>query len=254
LGEAWEELAVFLRKIHILKISFKAKTRLQAGKWPQSALSFRQSDLLTFTFTSGGGRRRTEDISFDDDMMIQLATRSLFSFWPGACKAWDRADSTSLWIAIGFSWPTCVAIATTCLWEEWLHEWIRFLLCFLLIAFACASGARVILFGEVIPEDTKPARDERFRKAQAAYLQGDYFEAERLIASNLAMEPSDIESGLLLVSVLRRSCRFDEAMEQINILGKRDFSVRWESELGQEREKCLKRKRQSMDAPPPKAN
>jgi thioredoxin-like negative regulator of GroEL len=111
----------------------------------------------------------------------------------------------------------------------------------------------MLLFGEAIPEDTKPARNERFRKAQAAYLQGDYFEAERLLASNLAQERSDIESGLLLISVLRRSCRFDEAIEQINLLRKRDFSVRWESELTLEKEKCLKRKRQSHDAPPPKA-
>ncbi len=185
--------------------------------------------------------------------MIHLATRSLFSFWPGACKAWDRTDSTSLWIAIGFSWSTCLAIASTCLWEEWIHAWVRFLVCFALVACACVSGARAILFGHVIPEDTKPVRDERFRKAQAAYLQGDYFESARLLASNLALEKSDIESGLLLVSVLRRSSRFDEALDHINLLLKWELSVRWESELALEKEKCLKRKRQSLDAPPPKA-
>ena len=185
--------------------------------------------------------------------MIQLASRSLFSFWPGARTAWDRTDSTSLWIAIGFSWSTCLAIAATCMWEEWIHAWVRFLVCFALVACACVSGARAILFGDVIPEDTKPVRDERFRKAQAAYLQGDYFESARLLASNLALEKSDIESGLLLISVLRRSCRFDEALEHVDLLLQWELSVRWESELAVEKEKCLKRKRQSLDAPPPKA-
>jgi hypothetical protein len=252
LGEAWEELAVFLRKIHILKISFKAKTSLQAEKWPQTALSLSRSDLLTFTSTSGGGRRGTEDISFDDDTMIQFATRSLFSFWPGACKAWDRTDTTSLWIAIGFSWSTCLAIATTCLWEEWLHAWLRFLLCFVLVAFACASGARVILFGEVIPEDTKPARDERFRKAQESYLQGSYFEAEQQLLKNLAINESDIESALLLASVYRRSGKFRESLETLSQLQLKERSARWTTEILVEKDKVLRSKRHSNSGPPPK--
>jgi hypothetical protein len=186
--------------------------------------------------------------------MIQFATQSLISFWPGASKAWRHADSTALWIAIGFAWASCLAIASICIWEDWLHTWVRFILCLVLITFSSLSGLRMILFGEIPKENTKPARDERFRKAQAAYLQGNYFESERLLASNLSSEAADIESGLLLVSVLRRTQRFDEALEQLQRLRKRDFAVRWESELAAEKEKCLKRKRHSHDAPPPKGN
>ena len=198
-------------------------------------------------------RNGFRDFTIYYDMMIALATRSLFAFWPGATKAWNRADTSSFWIAIGFSWSFCLAVATFFLWEEWLHAWIRFSLCFILGASSCISGARLLLIGESLPADSKVARDARFQQAQAAYLQGDYFESERLLASNLALEDADLESGLLLVSVLRRVGRYEEAIQQINLLRKRDFSVRWESELAAEKEKCLKRKRQSTVAPPPKA-
>ena len=209
--------------------------------------------MLTFECAGRGARNGFSDFTIKNDTMIALATRSLFAFWPGATKAWNRADTSSFWIAIGFSWSFCLAVATIFLWEEWLHAWIRFSLCFILGASSCISGARLLLIGESLPVDSRVARDARFQQAQAAYLQGDYFESERLLASNLALEDADLESGLLLVSVLRRSGRYEEAIQQINHLRKRDFSVRWESELAMEKEKCLKRKRQSMDAPPPKA-
>src|SRR5207248_1945092 len=83
----------------------------------------------------------------------------------------------------------------------------------------------------------------------AEYLQGNWFEAERICRELLADEPRDAEAGLLLASVLRCSSRLSEAREALDRLAQSTPADRWSREIAVERERIAARPAQ--DASPP---
>lgn len=183
--------------------------------------------------------------------MFSVALRTLSIAWPGAFRTWSRAESSSLLTSIAFAWFVSFLLIATFVWPEWLQPWMVRLLWCAVFGVAGYSLLKNGSFGELPEQDTRKARDHNLVLAQAAYLQASYFESEKHLLENLAKHPSDIESALLLVSVYRRTERWDPALEVIQQLQRRDLATRWSQEIAVEKERCLRGKRQSKPLPPP---
>jgi hypothetical protein len=81
--------------------------------------------------------------------------------------------------------------------------------------------------------------DTLFNQAQREYLKGNWAEARELLERRLRLRPRDVESRLLLVSVLRRVGRFQAAVSEIELLEGMDEARPWGLELVKERERLL---------------
>ncbi|XZE35900.1 hypothetical protein SH501x_001449 [Pirellulaceae bacterium SH501] len=183
--------------------------------------------------------------------MVHLAIRSLTIGWPGAHRTWNRSESTALVSALAFAWLVCLLLIATFVWQEWLNAWFVTALWTGVVLVSLSTAAKNLWLGEIPEQDSRKLRDENLVLAQSAYLQASYFEAEKYLVENLAKQPADIESALLLISVLRRTSRWDQALDAIQQLQRRDLATRWASEIAVEKERCLRGKRQTKPLPPP---
>jgi len=75
------------------------------------------------------------------------------------------------------------------------------------------------------------------REALTEYLQGSWFEAEAILGRLLRQVPRDVEGRLLLATVLRRTQRHDEALEQLDRLERLRDAARWSREIADERQR-----------------
>ncbi len=166
-------------------------------------------------------------------------------------------DHQAAMVAVLYAWTAIFVGFNLFYWPQWYPGWLVNLTLMGLVVTSLAHGAKGILFGESIAKSELAAdrieeAERSFRLAQECYLQGAYFEAEQYLLKNLAINDSDIESALLLATVLRRSGKFQDAQETLCQLQLKERAARWTSEILVEKEKVLRAKRQSSEVPPPK--
>jgi tetratricopeptide (TPR) repeat protein len=91
-----------------------------------------------------------------------------------------------------------------------------------------------------VPTSEKVAVPERpdtlFIQAQREYLGGHWEEAEGLLRQRIQRQPRDMESRLLLATLLRHSRRLDEAAQQLDEMDRYDEAIEWSFESGRERQ------------------
>jgi len=68
------------------------------------------------------------------------------------------------------------------------------------------------------------------------YLQADWFESERALRRLLEENPRDLDAGLMLATLLRRTGRPGEAERELDRIERFDGSEKWELEIRRERE------------------
>jgi hypothetical protein len=78
--------------------------------------------------------------------------------------------------------------------------------------------------------------DKLFLNARNQYFKGNWFESESIINQILAESPHDIETRLLLLTLLRHTNRNEEALIQITDIQKWDEAKQWEFEIKRELE------------------
>jgi thioredoxin-like negative regulator of GroEL len=91
--------------------------------------------------------------------------------------------------------------------------------------------------------------DRRFAAAQEAYLKGHWPEAESQLRPLLEMRPDDIESRLLLATLLRRMGRLTDARSQLEEFARRSGSERWSLEFHREWENLKRLQKAAVDEP-----
>jgi tetratricopeptide (TPR) repeat protein len=79
-----------------------------------------------------------------------------------------------------------------------------------------------------------PAKDT-FAQALDLYLKGDYFQAECLLVEILGRQERDADARLLLATLYRHNKRYDEAMRQLDVLGRFEDAEKWATEIERER-------------------
>ncbi|RMG00645.1 MAG: hypothetical protein D6741_06460 [Planctomycetota bacterium] len=158
--------------------------------------------------------------------------------WPGL---WPLVRSTCWWgavVALVFGAAFNLALAATILWPELLAPRVRTGLWFAL----GASWGLMLLWTawwnhrENAKQSVDPDTD-LFPKAQEAYLKGNWFEAERILAQLLRRNRRDVEAALLLATLWRRRGRLAEAGRLLARLSRLETAAAWSLEI--EREQML---------------
>lgn len=179
---------------------------------------------------------------------MNLAPARLSCFWPGLAHAWWRGSLRGLFAAICFGWGLCALMLATFVWPNWFASWIVSLCWLAMLVFWGIETVRSHWQLGRLRSDAGPlAGDDRFERAQHAYLRGDWFEAESLLHAILAQAPRDAEAQLLLAGVLRHSGRYTAAQRRLSQLELLDTSARWTFEILREK-KLLEQRRKSMEA------
>jgi hypothetical protein len=97
-------------------------------------------------------------------------------------------------------------------------------------------GAAVMSIGVGRLPAQPASADSLFRGALREYLQGSWFEAESMLGRLLKQDPRDVAARLLLATLLRRTRRLDDALEQLYRLERLRDAQRWTREIAAERE------------------
>jgi hypothetical protein len=138
---------------------------------------------------------------------------------------------------LGFSLLFNTLLIASFAWPQWGPVWLvraGWLVCgsFWVIS-ACHAYMKLPKWLAVTPRIPKT---DLLMAAQAEYLRGNWFEAESLLSKQLAENPDDIATALLLAGVLRRTKRWKQSelcLEQIRL---RESSARWSEEIQRELE------------------
>ena len=161
-----------------------------------------------------------------------MATKSI-ALWPGLPDLWFRGDWSSLGISVIFSVSLNLALLGTFVWPEWYPSWmIRLLWSGIILSsgfFFLQSYKRWSKITGSYQSDAKT--NERLIVAQHHYLCGNYFEAEALIQKIVVDGNQDIEALLLLVSILRRTRRGQQALQWIDRISLCENAGNWRREL-----------------------
>jgi hypothetical protein len=175
--------------------------------------------------------------------------------WPGLERLWYRGDFHALLVAILFGWILAFSFLATFVWPEWVtsylgRNWVSVsVLPIVWISLLISALVTIATPSARLPA-TSPNNEEgalhAFVEAQEHYLQANYFEAEKRLRENLRVNAGDIESMLLLVAVLRRSRRLEEALDFISEMELLESSAPWFAELKTEKASCLRLKIQSL--------
>ncbi len=87
---------------------------------------------------------------------------------------------------------------------------------------------------EINTESLQTLTDDLFIKARNQYLKGNWLQCEILLESALEDYPGDLESRLLLISLLRVTKRYEEALVEITQFQQWDGAEKWSFEISRE--------------------
>lgn len=158
--------------------------------------------------------------------------RWLLCCWPGLAELWLAGAWSGLLHATLFGLLLNSALATTLVWTNLVGAEVRF-------AGWIAVGTLWLLGVWTAWRYTLARREpdgDLFSRALSEYLQGNYFAAEAMIQQLLLADARDIEAHLLLVSLLRRTGRIDEARAALEKLARSHGAEKWELEIMRERQ------------------
>jgi len=158
--------------------------------------------------------------------------------WPGLGQLWIRGSWSALAVAVVAAGLLSAALLGSIVWSELFARdvlaglWLAVGLLWLGgIAYSGIAPAR-----PTAEPDEPPRTTDHFPLAIQHYLKGNWFESERLLTAALRRNVRDIESRLMLVTLLRRRQRLDEAEGQLDTLERFDGAQRWLPEINRERQ------------------
>jgi thioredoxin-like negative regulator of GroEL len=99
-----------------------------------------------------------------------------------------------------------------------------------------ASAVTSAWYGWGVAPRRANSAEAMFREALGEYLQGKWFEAERILGRLLDTQPRDIEARLMLATLLRHNARFGEAAEQLARLELLQSAQTWAREIDVEKQ------------------
>lgn len=126
----------------------------------------------------------------------------------------------------------------TFVWPAYLTTWETHLLWWALAVCVVGSVLYQTLYVAWLGE-TNPAKcsETILQQAQALYLQGNYFEAEELLVPYVSVGQWDVEAGLWLASIYRRTGRLEAASVVLQTLESLERGEIWSMEIRQEHRK-----------------
>jgi hypothetical protein len=77
---------------------------------------------------------------------------------------------------------------------------------------------------------------DSFPEAIDHYLQGNWFQAERVLSARLRQDAGDLDARLMLATLLRRTGRWEEAQREVDVLERCEGAWKWGPEIHRERQ------------------
>lgn len=176
--------------------------------------------------------------------------------WPGLPHLWIAGSWAGLILALSFTLLFNLLLLTTFVWTEWLPWRVQLGCAAILGAIWIAAlvetrlelgriAARRAQLPDGAADGTSAATqldevanrhaDSMLREAQAAYLAGNWIEAERTLQELVRLDRRDMEGQLLLATLWRHNGRLDDAKCQLDRLERLEDAATWEFEIGRER-------------------
>lgn len=155
--------------------------------------------------------------------------------WPGLPQLWVGGRWSGFGLAIVAALGLQTILLTGWVWDELSRPfWIGCGAAALAVLwlFGFATGRR---WSQQQHDEEPAAAGDLFPTALTEYLQGNWFVAEENCRRLIHTRRSDVEARLLLVSLLRRTSRKDEARSELDALAKFDGAARWQWEMAEER-------------------
>lgn len=155
--------------------------------------------------------------------------------WPGL-PFLNRGQIMGLVVALATTAVLNVALLSTFVWSELLGHGARVVVWLVLISGWGAAAWWALRTPRAEAPMSEPPSGQGFALAMQHYLRGDWFEAERLLVSLLARDEEDVESRLMLATLLRHRKRFDEALRHLEFLQGIETAATWHWEICRERQ------------------
>jgi hypothetical protein len=157
--------------------------------------------------------------------------------WPGLPQLSRDGRWSALLVAVGFAALVDLALMGSLLWSELFAVGVRNSVWMAVVVIW--GGSVVLSYRRDSCSSTRPGggpAQDAFAEALDPYLQGDWFESERKLRRLLEEDPRDLDAGLMLATLLRRTGRPGEAQRQLDRLERFEGSRKWELEIRRERE------------------
>ena len=156
--------------------------------------------------------------------------------WPGLPQLWQRGFVAGLVLAAGCAILLNLLLLASFVWVELLSP-LHLRLGWLAIGSMWTASAILsarYAGGEAAPRGAV-STEGLFREALSEYLQRSWFEAERILGRLLHLDPRDVEARLLLATLLRRTRRYQESLDQLARLELLRDAQGWTLEIAAEK-------------------
>jgi hypothetical protein len=158
--------------------------------------------------------------------------------WPGLIQLWYRGELYSLFVALLFAALLNLALMSTLVWDAWLTSWVVRSLWMLVCGASVWSFAKGLFASARSRTSISELEcDQLLKAAQQDYLRGEYVEAEAGLHRILASGREDMESALLLATLMRRTGRVRQAGDCLDRLERFERAGLWSLEIQRERNK-----------------
>jgi len=165
--------------------------------------------------------------------------------WPGLPELFRHGAWPALAVAWGFGVLVNLGVASSLVWDELLSPTVRSLVWLAVFVFwGSAAAFSYLSDGRVRSHRNAKAAGDNFGEAMDHYLQGNWFEAERILYRILRKNPRDVEAALMLATLLRHAGRLEESARRLDRVERLEDSRAWQLEICRER-KLLEEARQS---------
>lgn len=157
--------------------------------------------------------------------------------WPGLTQLWHGGSVAGLALAGGFAVLVNLLLLCSFVWEQLLSPW-HVGLGWAAIGMVWMASAVVTAWQgrRAAPLAEVASAEGLFREALGEYLQKSWFEAERILGDLLRLCPRDVEARLLLATLLRRTGRSREALDELGRIELVRDAEKWSWEIAAERQ------------------
>ncbi len=158
--------------------------------------------------------------------------------WPGLARIRRDGDALGLLTALAFAVLLNLALTTALIWTEvepFSGPGRIFLWAAVGIYWSAAAGYDSIRVRYYNRPKRVQETEDLYQKGLTFYLQRSWYDAEVVLKKLIRRNAKDVDARLLMVSLLRRTDRLDEATEMLDRLALTDGAKKWEFELDQQR-------------------
>jgi len=156
--------------------------------------------------------------------------------WPGLPQIWTRGHFGGLLVAFGCAVLLDLLLLGTFVWSELLDSRLR-TLGWAVVAVIWGAWAilsiRIDSHHDGFGQENRS--DDRFALVAEQYLKRNWLEAEHLLRTLVTENPADADARMMLLSLLRRTGRTQEAMAELAVLQSLPGAAKWACEIERER-------------------